>query len=105
MEQQDIQQVQIRRDKLPLFSDLINIELEIKANKKDLKEKEFYTRLMFVDTKTAQVVSEVVISRLLTKDLYNVLRDILNKSDEIIKTGKLPKQPLKSTSEAPSYLG
>ncbi len=99
------QQVQIRRDLKPLFADNIVVEAEIKANKKNMKDKEFHVRLIFIDTKTTQVVSEVVLSRLTTRDLQNVLNETMEKLNEIIKTGKLPEQPIKVSGENLNYLG
>ncbi len=99
------QQVQIRRDTKPLFADNIIVEGEIKADKKNMKDKEFHVRLIFIDTKTIQVVSEVVLSRLTTRDLQNVLNETMKKLDEIIKTGKLPQQPIKVSGETLNYMG
>lgn len=101
----EIQTIQIKREVKPLFADNIGIELEIKSDKINLKDKEFHTRLVFIDSKTLQTVSEVVISRLTARDLRNMLDDIIKKCDEIIKTGKLPQQLIKSTIDAPSYMG
>lgn len=99
------QQVQIKRDRKPIFADNIAVEAEIKADKKNMKDREFHIRLVFIDTKTLQVVSEIVLSRLTTRDLQNVLNETMGKLDEIIKTGKLPQQPIKAGSDALNYMG
>ena len=99
------QQIQIKRDVKSLFADNVIVEAEVKVDKKNVKDKEFHVRFLFIDTKTRQVVSEVVLSRLTTRDLQNALYEITKKLDEIIKTGKLPEQPIKATSDVPTYMG
>ena len=99
------QQIQIKRDTKPLFADNIMVEAEIKADKNNMKDKEYHVRLVFIDTKTAQVVSEIMLSKLTTRDLQNVLNETMSKLNEIIKTGKLPQQPIKVGSNELNYMG
>lgn len=99
-------QMIIKRETKPLFADVVIVEGDIKFNKKDVKDRESFVRILFTDSKTAQVVSEIVIPRLLAKDLQNFLGDIINKIEEMAKSGELPKQPIQAKSkDGLNYVG
>ena len=99
-------QITIKRETKPFFADVVIVEGETKFNKKDVKDRESYVRILFTDSKTAQVISEIVIPRLIAKDLQNLLGEIINKLEEMAKSGELPKQPIQAKSKTGlNYVG
>lgn len=72
---------------------------------KDKKDREVVFSLDFVDVRTRLFVASVNITSTLAKGLIDALGRTIEQADEFLKTGKQPKVPIKTETEASSYIG